>query len=206
VWGSSSASPHHSWHTGHNRKLLVPAYGQAGTGEGAVMHQSHQASPGFKVASWRVLGGVQVPIIHKQDLSKGEGAAPGLETCVMVSGGQGSQSLHIEEVTVAPNARIPRCINPHTEVAIIFQEGKLDALLGRERMTVGPGHTVLAAAGTAYGFLNRYDEPARMLFVFPTHQVEQVPVSVPGATSGFPSEKGLSGYKSPPDRPLGERS
>jgi len=136
-------------------------------------------------------------------LSKKAGAAPGLETCVLVSAGQGSQSLHIEEVTVAPNARIPRCVNPHTEVAVIVQEGTLDALLGRERMTIGPGHTVLAPAGTAHGFLNRYQEPARVLFVFPTHQVERVPVSLPGATSGFVSEKGLSGYESPQDRPLG---
>jgi quercetin dioxygenase-like cupin family protein len=147
-----------------------------------------------------------VPIINKHDLSKRAEAAPGLESCVLVGSDRGSQSLHIEEVTVAPNARIPRCINPHTEVAIIVQEGMLDALLGRERMTIGPGHTVLAPAGTAHGFLNRYDKPARMLFIFPTHQVEQVPVSVPGATSGFPSEKGLSGYESPQDRPLGERS
>jgi hypothetical protein len=57
----------------------------------------------------------------------------------------------------------------------------------------------------AHGFLNRYDQPARVLFVFPTHQVEQVRVSIPGATSGFLSEKGLSGYASPQDRPLGNR-
>ena len=112
-----------------------------------------------------------MPIINKQDLSKAAGAAPGLETCLLVSAGQGSQSLHIEEVTVAPNARIPRCINPHTEVAIIVQEGRLDAILGRVRMTIGPGHTVLAPAGTAHGFLNRSEEPARVLFIFPTHQV-----------------------------------
>jgi quercetin dioxygenase-like cupin family protein len=147
-----------------------------------------------------------MPIISKQGLSKTAGAAPGLEVCVLVSKDRGSQSLHIEEVTVEPNARIPRCVNPHTEVAVIVQEGTLDALLGRERMTIGPGQTVLAPAGTAHGFLNRYQEPARVLFIFPTHQVEQVAVSVAGATSGFLSEKGLSGYDSPQDRPLGERS
>ncbi|TMJ43490.1 MAG: cupin domain-containing protein, partial [Alphaproteobacteria bacterium] len=97
-----------------------------------------------------------MPIIKKQDLSK-EAAAPGLETCLLVSAGQGSQSLHIEEVTVAPNARIPRSINPHTEVAVIVQEGRLDVLLGRERITIGPGDTLLAPAGTAHGFLNRYE-------------------------------------------------
>ena len=107
---------------------------------------------------------------------------------------------------MAPDARIPRCVNPYTEVAIIVQEGTLDALVGRQRTTIGPGHTVLAPAGTAHGFLNRYQQPARVLFIFPTHQVERVPVSVPGANSGFLSEKGLSGYESPGDRPLGERS
>ena len=147
-----------------------------------------------------------MPIISKRDLSKTAGAAPGLESCVLVGNGRGSQSLHIEEVTVAPNARIPRCVNPHTEVAVIVQEGTLDALLGRERMKISAGHTVLAPAGTAHGFLNRYDEPARVLFIFPTHQVERVPVSIAGATSGFLSEKGLSGYESPQDRPLREKS
>ena len=146
-----------------------------------------------------------MPIIKKQELSKRAGAASGAESCILVGVDQGSRSLHIEEVSVAPNARIPRRINPHTEVAIIVQEGKLDAILGRERTAIGPGDTVLAPAGSAHGFLNRSDEPARLLFVFPTHQIEQVEVSIPGATLGFPSEKGLSGYQSPEHRPLGER-
>ncbi len=145
-----------------------------------------------------------MPIIKKQELSKRTEAAEGAESTILVGVDQGSQSLHIEEVSVAPNARIPRRINPHTEVAIIVQEGKLDAILGRERVLIGPGDTVLAPAGSAHGFLNRYEEPARLLFVFPTHQVEQVEVSIPGATLGFPSEKGLSGYQSAEDRPLGE--
>jgi len=150
--------------------------------------------------------GVGVPVIDKQGLRKKAGSAPGLESCVLVGADQGSQFLHIEEVTIAPNARIPRSINPHTEVAVIVLEGKLDALLARERMTICPGHTVLVPAGAAHGFLNRYAEPASVLFVSPTHQVEQIPVSIPGATSGFPSEKGLSGYESPHDRPLGQKS
>ena len=145
-----------------------------------------------------------MPIIKRQELSKRAGAASGAESCILVGVDQGSRSLHIEEVRVAPNARIPRRINPHTEVAVIVQEGKLDVILGRERMPISQGDTVLAPAGSAHGFLNRYEEPARLLFVFPTHQVEQVEVSIPGATLGFPSEKGLSGYQSPQDRPLGE--
>ena len=145
-----------------------------------------------------------MPIIKQQELSNRAAAAGGAERCILVGVDQGSRSLHIEEVSVAPNARIPRRINPHTEVAVIVQEGKLDAILGRDRVPIGPGDTVLAPAGSAHGFLNRYETPARLLFVYPTHQVEQVEVSIPGATLGFPSEKGLSGYQSPQDRPLGE--
>jgi len=77
-----------------------------------------------------------VPIINKQDLGKEAGAAPGLETCLLVSAGQGSQSLHIEEVTVAPNARIPRSINPHAEVAVIVQAGRLDVVEPRDSTAV----------------------------------------------------------------------
>ena len=145
-----------------------------------------------------------MPIIKKEESSKRAEAAAGAESTILVGVDHGSRSLHIEEVSVAPNARIPRRINPHTEVAIIVQEGKVDAILGRERVPIGPGDTVLAPAGSAHGFLNRYEEPARLLFIFPTHQVEQVEVSIPGATLGFPSEKGLSGYQSAEDRPLGE--
>ena len=145
-----------------------------------------------------------MPIIKKQELSKRAQAGLGAQSSILVGADQGSLSLHIEEVSVAPNARIPRRVNPRTEVAIIVQEGKVDAILGRERVPIGPGDTVLAPAGSAHGFLNRYEEPARLLFVFPTHQVEQLEVSVPGATVGFPSERGLSGYQSPEDRPLGE--
>jgi quercetin dioxygenase-like cupin family protein len=166
-------------------------------------------SPGLRGSSGALFGtaiakGTAVPIIKKQELSKRAEAASGAESCILVGVDQGSRSLHIEEVSVAPNARIPRRINPHTEVAIIVQEGKLDAILGRERVAIGQGDTVLAPAGSPHGFLNRYEEPARLLFVYPTHQVEQVEVSIPGATLGFPSEKGLSGYQSPEDRPLGE--
>ena len=71
-----------------------------------------------------------MPIINKQNLGEAA-AAPGLETCLLVSAGQGSQSLYIEEVTIAPNARIPRTVNPHTEVAVIVQAGRLDALAAR---------------------------------------------------------------------------
>jgi len=143
-----------------------------------------------------------VPIITKQDVTPRAGSAPGLEVSDLVDAVQGSQSLKIGELTIAPNTRVPRHIHPNTEEAMIILEGTLDVVLGNQRMTVGPGDVVLAPAGTMHGFLNRTQEPARLLFVFPTQQVERVLASVSGATVGFPSEQGLTGYASPQDRPL----
>ena len=147
-----------------------------------------------------------MPIITKQDVTPRAGSAPGLEVSDLVDAAQGSQSLKIGELTIAPNTRVPRHIHPNTEEAMIILEGTLDVVLGNQRMTVGPGHVVLAPAGTVHGFLNRTQEPARLLFVFPTQQVERVLASVSGATVGFPSEQGLTGYASPQDRPLERQS
>ena len=143
-----------------------------------------------------------MPIIKKQELSKREGDSPGLEAFILVDEERGSHSLRVGDLTIAPNSRVPRHVHTNTEEAMIIVEGTLDVILGDERVTVGPGHTVLAPAGTVHGFLNRYQEPARMLFIFPTHDVEGVQSRVEGATLGFQSEAGLTGYKSPEDRPL----
>src|SRR5262249_17738238 len=113
-----------------------------------------------------------------------------------------SISVSVGDVSLAQIPALPRHIHPNTEEAMIILEGTLDVVLGDQRMTVGPGHVVLAPAGMVHGFLNRTPEPARLLFIFPTQQVERVLVSVSGATVGFPSEQGLTGYESPQDRPL----
>ena len=126
-----------------------------------------------------------MPIFKKEDMNIKEGSAPGLEECDIVDAAQGSHSLKIGEVTIAPNTRLPRHIHTNTEEAIVILDGTLDVLLGSERRTVGPGHTILAPAGTTHGFVNRYDAPARLLFIFPMHNPDLVQASVPGATSGF---------------------
>ena len=146
-----------------------------------------------------------MPIIKKQDNKTREGSSPGLEVRDIVDAEQGTHALKIGEVTIAPNTRLPRHIHTNTEEAMVVLEGTLDVVLGRERMTIGPGHTVLAPAGTTHGFVNRSDEPARILFIFPTHGPDRVLVTVDGTTSGFLSESGLSGYSTPQDRPLEHR-
>ena len=147
-----------------------------------------------------------MPIINKNDNRTREGSSPGLEVREIVDIWQGSESLKIGEVTIAPNTRIPRHIHTNTEEAMLVLEGQLDVVLGGQRITVGSGDTILAPAGTTHGFVNRYGESARILFVFPTHEPDRVLTSIDGATSGFLSESGLTGYTSPNDRPLESRT
>ena len=143
-----------------------------------------------------------MPIFKKQDMTKQEGSAPGLEILEIVNEARGTHALKMGEVTIAPNSRLPRHIHPNTEEAIVVLEGTLVAMLGRERVTISPGDTVLAPAGSTHGLVNPNDRPARVLFIFPTHKPETVQSRAEGTTKGFTSEAGLTGYGSPQDRPL----
>ena len=146
-----------------------------------------------------------MPIFKKQDMTKQEGTAPGLEILEIVDEAQGTHALKMGEATIAPISRLPRHIHPNTEEAIVVLEGTLVAMLGRERATISTGDTVLAPAGSTHGLVNPNDVPARVLFIFPTHKPETVESRAQGTTSGFTSEAGLTGYGSPQDKPLDSR-
>jgi len=53
-----------------------------------------------------------------------------------------------------PGARATTHIHPDTEEAMVIVEGTLEAVLGDEMVTLGPGDTVLAPAGVKHGFVN----------------------------------------------------
>ena len=145
-----------------------------------------------------------MPIVRRSDWSKGgDGTAPGLEAFSIVDAARGSDSLRVGEVTIAAKSRVPRHTHTNTEEAMVLLEGELQALVGSQRENIGAGDVVLAPAGTVHGFVNLSDSPARLLFVFPIHEPDRVLTTPPNAPpSGFPSEQGLSGFRSPHDRPL----
>src|SRR5919108_5809311 len=124
-----------------------------------VSERRRQEEPFSKLAQGRSCKEGEMPIIQKQDLTKREGSSPGLEVYDLVDAAQGSHSLKIGELTIAPNSRVPRHIHPNTEEAMIILAGTLEVVLGEQRITVGPGDTILAPAGTVHGFLNRAHEP-----------------------------------------------
>ncbi len=144
-----------------------------------------------------------MPIIRTSDRNRNEAISAGLESYGIVDAAHGSDALRVGELTIAPMTRVPRHAHTNTEEAMVLLEGTLEAQLGSQRMTLEAGDLVLAPAGSVHGFLNRSDEPARLLYVFPRHDPDRVWSTPPDAPpSGFPSEQGLSGFSSPHDRPL----
>ena len=148
-----------------------------------------------------------MPIIRTSDRNRNEAISAGLESFSIVDAAHGSDALRVGELTIAPMTRVPRHAHTNSEEAMVLLEGTLEAQVGSQRMTIEAGDLVLAPAGSVHGFLNRSDTPARLLYVFPRHDPDRVWSTPPDAPpSGFPSEQGLSGFRSPHDRPLENES
>ncbi len=148
-----------------------------------------------------------MPIIRTSDRNRNEAISEGLESFSIVDAAHGSDALRVGELTIAPMTRVPRHAHTNSEEAMVLLEGTLEAQVGSQRMTIEAGDLVLAPAGSVHGFLNRSDQPARLLYVFPRHDPDRVWSTPPDAPpSGFPSEQGLSGFRSPHDRPLENES
>ena len=116
-----------------------------------------------------------MPIIQHSDAHSEEGF-PGVERATLVDANHGSESLYIGHLTVLPGMRVTTHIHPDTEEAMLIGEGSLEAILGDEVVTVGPGDTVLAPAGVKHGFVNRSQSPATLLAIFPKTEFERVTV------------------------------
>ena len=82
-------------------------------------------------------------------------STPGVETIRLIDTEPGSASLRVGEATLSPGAQVPTHIHHNTEEAMVVLEGTIDVLVGEERMTLGPGDSMLAPAGAVHGCGNR---------------------------------------------------
>lgn len=71
---------------------------------------------------------------------------------------------------IAPGDRIP--LHQHTIPEVLFvDEGRIEATIGDERRTVGPGATVFVPARAPHGFRNIGDGTAKIHAVFPDTEI-----------------------------------
>ncbi len=112
-----------------------------------------------------------MPVLNKKDVHQ-EDIFPGVGRWAIVDGTLGAESLSVGDVSVSPGSTVRTHVHP-TEEAMVILDGELEAILGDEVITVSEGHTVLAPAGVKHGFVNRREEEARLLAIFPTARVER---------------------------------
>ena len=114
-----------------------------------------------------------MPILRRADAETTEGY-PGVPRAQLVGAEHGAASLWVGHLEVGPGATITTHIHPDTEEAMVIVEGELEAVLGDEVVTLGPGDTVLAPAGVKHGFVNRSGENAALLALFPKTEFQRV--------------------------------
>ena len=114
-----------------------------------------------------------MPILRRDDAQVNEGY-PGVPRATLVGAEHGSHSLWVGHLEIGPGASVTTHIHPDTEEAMVIVEGELQAVLGDDVVTLGPGDTVLAPAGIKHGFVNRSSEKAALLAVFPKTEFERV--------------------------------
>ena len=114
-----------------------------------------------------------MPIIHYSDAESEEGY-PGVNRAILVDARNGALSLYVGHLVIVPGARVTTHIHPDTEEAMVIVEGNLEAILGDEVVTLGPGDTVLAPAGVKHGFVNRSQSNAALVAAFPKTSFERV--------------------------------
>ena len=114
-----------------------------------------------------------MPILYRANAKTEEGY-PGIPRTILVDASHGAKSLWVGHLEIAPVAQVTTHIQPDTEEAMVIVEGQLEAVLGDEVINLGPGDTVLAPAGIKHGFVNRTQEAAKLLAVFPQTSFERV--------------------------------
>ncbi len=116
-----------------------------------------------------------MPILRRADAEVNEGY-PGVPRATLVGSEHGSRSLWLGHLEVGPGATVTTHVHPDTEEAMVIVEGHLEAILGDEVVTLGPGDTVLAPAGIKHGFVNRSTEQAALLALFPKTEFQRITV------------------------------
>lgn len=116
-----------------------------------------------------------MPIIHKRDVRE-EQRYPGVRRWELAGKRSGSKSMLMGELVFTPGSSVPIHTHPNEE-AMLVTEGQLEAVLGEQRVAVGPGDMVLALTGEKHGFVNRSGADAKMMFF---HPVLEPPIIMAG--------------------------
>ena len=114
-----------------------------------------------------------MPIIRRSDVKLDE-SNPELKRLTLINAAAGAGYLELGEVTIAPGKQVPLHTHPTHEEGMYILEGPIDYVLGDESGTANVGDTLLAPAGVKHNLSNPGSEPRRVMFIFPTTNVQRV--------------------------------
>ena len=107
-----------------------------------------------------------MPIIDHADVSWAP-AAERVRERYLVSKSQGTVSLTIKEVEIAPGWENPLHTHP-VDVSIQVMAGAIQALVGEEVRTVRAGTTLVIPPGVPHQLINHLWTPAMLLVTYPS--------------------------------------
>lgn len=75
-------------------------------------------------------------------------------------------------MTIPPDGEIGAEVHPETDQVLVFIDGHGEATLGEDSFEVGPNDLVFVRAGTRHNFVNRGEDPLRLITVYapPEHE------------------------------------
>ena len=114
-----------------------------------------------------------MPVIRHPDVKLDE-STPNLKRLTLVSDEVGAGYLTLGELAIDPGKKVPLHIHPAHEEAMYVMEGPLHYVLGDETGVVNAGDVLLAPAGVKHELTNPGEGPRRIMFIFPTTNVQRV--------------------------------
>ena len=78
------------------------------------------------------------------------------------------------ELSVDPGHKVGMHLHPTHEEGMYFLDGPFEFVLGDESGVVNAGDVLLAPAGVKHELTNLGPEPRRVMFIFPTTNVQRV--------------------------------
>jgi len=108
-----------------------------------------------------------MPYIPRDQIVESE-PFPGMHSMALVGKEHGSVSLTVSNAGLDPGAGVPLHIHPHHEEAILIVEGNVEGVLGDEVRALVPGDVLLAPAGVKHSVINKSNQRARVITIFPT--------------------------------------
>ena len=113
-----------------------------------------------------------MPVIRRSNIQMDE-SNPDFKRLTLINADAGAGYLEMGEISIVPGGQVALHIHPTHEEGMYVIDGPLDYVLGDETGSVNAGDVLLAPAGVKHRVFNPGPEPRRLMFIFPTTNVQR---------------------------------